>query len=72
MMHLHICIIMLLYLQNKFSPLMVASREGHYEIVKALLENKDKPDINAVNQIVRNTSSLACKFVSNNICFHFL
>jgi len=36
----------------------VASREGHYEIVKALLENKEKPDVNATTDTVCDNSKV--------------
>ena len=43
---------MLLFGQNGFSPLVVATREGHYEIVKALLEHREKPDLTTVSDTV--------------------
>ncbi len=38
------------FLQNGFSSLIIASREGHYEVVKTLLAGKEKPDIDAFHQ----------------------
>ena len=49
---------MFLFGQNGFSPLVVATREGHYEIVKALLEHREKPDLTTVSDTVCTSISL--------------